>query len=337
MAGLAGEWVELLETVSQRSGVQKPGFRRAVANQAHLGPDLVLLRIRQLGRVIDMKLALLGTTALVAFAANGMTQAADLAPAMPVKAPPLLAAAPFSWTGFYAGVVGGYSWRDPSIVIGGNAAATTGFLAPGFVPGAIPVDPKGALGGLQAGYNYQSGPAIFGFETDFSYTNIHDGRSIGGLPRILISGGKTTTLLFKSSGDQKLDWFGTARGRLGFTPSNGLLVFASGGLAYGHAKLNSSVLNTSGTELNGGVTTILDPCTSICASGSTNRWLVGWAAGAGAEYAFSRSWSAKLEYLFYDLGDLSVSFSDPAGAPVFNASTHFKGNIVRAGLSYKFN
>jgi outer membrane immunogenic protein len=277
-----------------------------------------------------------------------MAQATDLAPAMPVKAPPPLAAAPFSWTGFYAGVVGGYSWRDPSIIISGNAAATADYLATGVVPGAIPVDPKGGLGGLQAGYNYQSGPAIFGFETDFSYSNIRGGGSVRGLPLSIFSGGKTTTLLFDSSADQKLDWFGTVRGRLGVTPANGLLVFASGGLAYGHAKLNASVLNTSATVESGAIT--VEPTCgnggftfntfAVCPKNSIDRWLVGWTVGGGAEYAFSRSWSAKLEYLYYDLGNLSVSFSDPRpgfGAPVFNASAQFKGNIVRAGLSYKFD
>jgi outer membrane immunogenic protein len=68
-----------------------------------------------------MKWTLLGSTALVAFAANTVAHGADLS-VRPVK---VLAAYPYSWTGFYAGAVAGYSWRDPSIDITGNAAATT--------------------------------------------------------------------------------------------------------------------------------------------------------------------------------------------------------------------
>lgn len=290
-----------------------------------------------------MKWCLLGTTALVAFSANGATNAADLPVAMSVKGP--VAIQPFSWTGGYAGVVVGYSWRDPFIDITGNGAATATYLATGIVPGRIPVDPKGGLGGIQGGYNYQSGLAVFGFETDFSYANIRDVGTAGpGNPLTSIFNcGKgctgTNALLFNSSGSQKLDWFGTVRGRIGATPSERLLVFVAGGLAYGHANLTASLLNVSGTQVvNGNPQPPFAACTDICATGSASQWLVGWTVGVGAEYAVSNSWTAKLEYLYYDLGKMSVSFSDPRfTAFVFNANAEFKGNIVRAALSYKFN
>src|SRR5215470_313279 len=130
-----------------------------------------------------MKSLLLGTTALVAFAASNAAEAADVIYRKAVKAPPVSSAAPFSWTGFYVGPVAGYSWRDPLIAITGNGAANATFLSTGIVPSSIPVDPKGWLGGLQAGYNYQAGMAVFGFEADFSYANIRDGGTAGpGLP-----------------------------------------------------------------------------------------------------------------------------------------------------------
>jgi outer membrane immunogenic protein len=260
---------------------------------------------------------------------------------MPIKAP--TAPPSFSWNGYYAGVVAGYSWRDPSIDITGNGAATATYLATGIVPGSIPVDPKGFLGGVQAGFNYQAGTAIFGFETDFSGARIRDGGTVGpGLPLtdlFLCGKGCTTAYRFNSTGEQKLDWFGTVRGRLGVTPYDRLLIFVAGGLAYGHANLTASVLNVSGTQTGfGGFVTPIPACTQICATGSANQWLVGWTLGAGAEFALSNSWTTKIEYLYYDLGSLSVSFSDPRFAAfVFNSTAQYRGNIVRAGLSFKFN
>jgi outer membrane immunogenic protein len=200
------------------------------------------------------------------------------------------------------------------------------------------VDPKGFLGGVQAGFNYQSGAAIFGFETDFSSANIRDGGTAGPgspLTTIFLCGKGctgTNAYLFNSTAEQKLDWFGTVRGRLGVTPFDRLLIFVAGGLAYGHAHLTASVLNVSGTQTIGAVSTAIAACTQICATGSASQWLVGWTL------AFNRAWTAKIEYLYYDLGNLSVSFSDPRFAAfVFNATAQYRGNIVRAGLSFKFN
>src|SRR5262249_31816246 len=146
-----------------------------------------------------MKWALLGSTALITVAANGAVQAADLgqrAPALPVKAP-IVPPPPFNWTGFYVGPVVGYSWRDPSINFTGNAAAQATFLATGVVPSSVPVDPKGFLGGMQAGFNFQAGNAVFGFETDFSYANIHDGGTAGPGVDLIFFCGKNCTQNFR--------------------------------------------------------------------------------------------------------------------------------------------
>ena len=58
---------------------------------------------------------------------------------------------------------------------------------------------------------------------------------------------------------------------------------------------------------------------------------LGWTVGAGLEYAFLGNWTAKLEYLYVDLGSF-----DAGAAPVVN-NVSFKENIVRAGLNYKFS
>src|SRR5262245_22006089 len=147
-----------------------------------------------------MKWLLLGSTALVALAADN-APAADLPPRMPVKAPVVKAplVPPFSWAGFYLGAVAGYAWRDPEIVINDP------IFPPGVVPRSITVDPKGFLGGIQGGYNFQSGNVVFGFEADISYANIRDGGTAGpGAPFEIFFAGKPPVLeryFFTSSGD----------------------------------------------------------------------------------------------------------------------------------------
>jgi len=291
-----------------------------------------------------MKSLLFSSTALVAFVAGNVAEAADLAVRMPVKAP-IAAVLPFNWTGFYVGAVAGYSWRDPTIDFAGNGPAQA-LLAAGVVPRTVTVDPHGFLGGAQAGYNFQTGNTVFGFETDFSYANIRDNGMAGpGSPLTAIFFcGKGCTQIdsfrFSSFGGQSLDWFGTLRGRAGITPFDRLLLFATGGLAYGHANLTASVLNTSGaqTTIPPGTTVSLPACTLICATGSASQWLLGWTAGFGAEYAFSNYWTTKVEYLYYDLGNLSTSFSDPRfPAFDFTSTAAYRGNIVRVALNYKLN
>jgi outer membrane immunogenic protein len=77
-----------------------------------------------------------------------------------------------------------------------------------------------------------------------------------------------------------------------------------------------------------------------------DQTLAGWTAGGGVEWLFLPNWSAKVEYLYYSLGnvsfltpDLHASFSDGfvrygVSSDVF---TRFNGNMVRAGVNYHFN
>jgi outer membrane immunogenic protein len=58
---------------------------------------------------------------------------------------------------------------------------------------------------------------------------------------------------------------------------------------------------------------------------------MGWAFGGGLEYAFLSNWSAKIEYLYVDLGSFNTG-----SAPLVN-NVSFKESIVRGGLNYKFS
>jgi outer membrane immunogenic protein len=107
--------------------------------------------------------------------------------------------------------------------------------------------------------------------------------------------------------ETKNDWLGTARARLGYAGWNNLLPYVTGGAAFGNIK--GTVGGASVTKTN-----------------------IGWTAGAGLEYAFLGAWSAKVEYLYADLGKATC----PAGTCTFDTDVKFKANLVRVGLNYRF-
>ena len=122
--------------------------------------------------------------------------------------------------------------------------------------------------------------------------------------------------------EHKLTWFGTVRGRLGIA-SNNWLFYGTGGLIYGGVK--SSL-------------TLLIPGNGFTAAGSSSSTRAGWIIGAGTEFAFAGPWSAKLEYLYYDMGRNSVTAiatGDFAG-DLLTVSQRTAGSILRAGVNRRF-
>lgn len=234
--------------------------------------------------------------AALSVAAVGSASSADLQ--RPIyKAPPAPPAPPpfYNWTGFYGGVNVGGSWGRQKVTAAGAGATVT-----------HSDHLNGVIGGGQIGYNFQfAGPWVFGFETDFQG-----------------SGEKTNTGLtapgFNLTYQNQLQWFGTARGRVGYALGDRgtWLPYVTGGLAYGDTKL-------SGTQ------TLPLPTTGFNRSNTR----VGWTAGAGVEWAFAPQWSAKAEYLFINLD------RDPTivVTPTTTLTTgHFTDNIGRVGVNYHF-
>ena len=129
----------------------------------------------------------------------------------------------------------------------------------------------------------------------------------------------------------KLDWLGSTRGRVGyaFFPDNRLLVYGTGGIAYGGASSHLDVVDAGhGVDFSSG-------------GGSSSR--VGWTIGGGVEYAFTNNWILGAEYLYYDLGNRHLNIvqnaaaSDFLGATVFSQTKiSFSGSVARARISYKF-
>jgi outer membrane immunogenic protein len=170
-------------------------------------------------------LGLVGTALL--FAAPAV--AADLAVKAPVyKAPPVPV---YSWTGWYIGANGGYGWNNSagfSEVPGDQSTAFVNNTGHHIVdPTSLSLSTKGGFGGAQLGYNWQFGRNwVAGIEADFDGADLKGSGSSG----VNMAGRPNFGTLTES---QKVEWFGTLRARLGVLLTNNLLLFATGGLAYG--------------------------------------------------------------------------------------------------------
>ena len=117
----------------------------------------------------------------------------------------------------------------------------------------------------------------------------------------------------------------TQQSRLRATPVERLLVYATGGLAFGHVK--SSAVTSFPVPFN------------VQYTGSADETKTGWTVGGGIEWALVGNWTVKAEYLYYDLGDHTVTaLPQPIFPQNFNVLSTFetKGNIVRGGINYKF-
>lgn len=252
---------------------------------------------------------------------------ADL-PSRRAPAAPLPVAPAFTWTGFYAGVNAGYAFADSKDSTFIGSAGYLGLAGAGAVPAGYSLDRDGFVIGGQLGYNYQVGAVVFGVEADIQYTDI---KGTG------VATGTGTPGLVTGRSVLELEYLGTVRGRIGFTPVDRLLLYVTGGLAYGEAKLNGTL--TAGA-LPGG----LAAASGAVWTGSRSQMKTGFAVGAGAEYAFTGNLTAKIEGLYYDLGDIKVS-QPGVNAPGQVANTvgifavqkaELNGFIMRAGLNYKF-
>jgi outer membrane immunogenic protein len=271
--------------------------------------------------------------AVVALTAVGAVaaQAADLptrkeAPA-PVFVPP-----PFTWTGFYVGVNAGGLWpsggRSASI-LDPNAGIDGGFVNAGF-PGGLGSKSAGFIGGGQAGYNWQTGAFVLGVETDFDGSTLS--KSFNNVGAAFIDPFVARNLrndFLTVNGKNSLTWLGTTRGRVGYvvTPDNRLMIYGTGGVAYGGGNSQFTAFdNTTGSFWNG--------------NPSSSR--VGWTIGGGVEYAVTNNITIKGEYLYADLGSSHFnSIGNAASAIAFPGVSvagkiDYNASIFRAGVNYKF-
>jgi outer membrane immunogenic protein len=116
-------------------------------------------------------------------------------------------------------------------------------------------------------------------------------------------------------------------------PTNPLLLYVTAGLAYGHTSTSASFIEQAS----------LDPTFDAGATGSINAWRVGWTLGGGVEWMVAPRWSIKGEYLYYDLGSVTVNntmIATNGFVPFFGVTTaseaSYRGSIARGGISYHF-
>lgn len=248
--------------------------------------------------------------------------AADLGPRPYTSAP---AAVGQNWAGFYVGGNAGYAWGNADVA--GTMLAPAPFLAvdAAAVNAASSPRPRtnGASGGVQAGYNWQDGPSVFGFEADFNAFRLR-GTASNALPfPSTLPGGVAgpPVQFFTSASQVSSDWLFTGRGRLGWANDHWLL-YATGGVAVTNAKVSQNIALVAPFIFNA----------------STSSIRVGWTVGAGFEYALNRNWSFKAEYLYLDFGNVrGVAVLTPAFADLtYSSSTRLTANLARIGVNYRF-
>jgi len=177
--------------------------------------------------------------------------------------------------------------------VGVNGGGGFGHSTWSGATGTSGVNTTGGVVGGTVGYNYQMNQAVFGLEGDIDWSNIH--------------GSTTTAPCTTMSCETRNSWLGTARGRIGYAFDR-FMPFVAGGAAFGDIKASPAGF-----------------------SGDRDT-KAGWTLGGGLEAALAGPWTAKVEYLYVDLGKANC----PVGSCAVSTNVNFHTNLVRAGLNYRF-
>ncbi len=230
-----------------------------------------------------------------------------------------------SWNGLYLGLNSGYAWNADDATQFNYVGSGNGYLAlaaKGAVPAGFNLNNSGFIGGGQIGYNrlvYDQ--FLVGVETDMQglAVGVSQANWFAASPPTYVQGVRSQHNL------------GTVRGRTGFLVTSTLLAYGTAGLAFGEADLSAAWFSPSlAPKLNGG--------------GSAYGYQdmrTGWTAGGGVEWMLLPKWSAKDEYLYYDLGTaktLPLQAVYGSKGLFSNASYQgrFNGDLIRAGVNYHF-
>ena len=274
------------------------------------------------------------------------------------KGPVVAPAVTPTWTGIYAGLNAGGTWANRSYQIasapsylgstntGPNPSGNADYSAAAIlgIAGSGSANSLGFIGGGQIGYKYQIADSFLaGVEADIQGIAGNGGggnywRNTSVLGQNLYN----HNYLSSASVSTNLDYLGTVRGRAGYLITPTVIVYGTGGLAYGG-------VNLSFTGAQIGYNHNQDYATISPGYKAVNQTQVGWTAGGGFEWMFLQNWSAKAEYLYYDLGSVTTATGYTIAAKVrgvdpqinlinsSQASSRFNGNIARLGVNYHFN
>ena len=154
-------------------------------------------------------------------------------------------------------------------------------------------DVSGGVVGGTVGYNWQMNQVVFGLEGDIDWSGI--------------KGSTSTGICAGSACETRNNWLGTVRGRIGYAFDR-FMPYVTGGLAVGDIKASQA------------------------AFGSSTETKAGWTLGGGLEASIAGPWTAKIEYLYVDLGKQSCDVACTGLA----TDVDFHANVVRAGVNYRF-
>lgn len=245
---------------------------------------------------------------------------------------PAIAEAPapiWNWAGFYAGVNGGWIWNQGGL---SDRADEWLVLCPdgpnscfvGHGEDRRQGELSGGFGGGQIGFNLQHDRLVYGLEADIQGSSLSTSRNA--IPDDF------DPHFSHAHADVNLDWFGSVRGRVGLLPVPNLLVYITGGVAFGGFSEHLR------HDFGGGAWSPWSSGDNISTDQSDVH--AGWDLGAGLEYAFSPAWSAKLEYQFFDLGSVHLREFKEGGcecwAVASESETKLSFNTVRVGINYHF-
>ncbi len=193
------------------------------------------------------------------------------------------------------------------------------------------ISSSGITGGAQVGYNWQSGTVVYGVETDAEAFRLSGSRQgAGTFP--LATGVFPAGTAFTMTSSVSTNWLITVRGRVGWAFGD-VLAYATGGLAVTDLNANHTYVDSVGVI----------PGTGAWGSSATK---LGWTVGGGLEWALSRNWSVKAEYLYLNFGSVTASgmITNPAGGPqvpngyanAISTSTDLTAHLARAGVNFRF-
>jgi outer membrane immunogenic protein len=247
-----------------------------------------------------MKGFLLGATSIIVLGMAVPASAADLAARPYTKAPPMVAAAVYDWSGFYIGGNGGGGWSHSCWDLVGTAGAGT--LAAPLAEGCN--NASGATAGGQIGYRWQSSTWVFGLEGQGNWADLK---------------GSNVSLFFPGFANKSgIDAFGLFTGQIGYAWDN-VLLYAKGGLA---VTANTYSVSTSPGNVLAGT------------APDETRW--GGAIGAGLEYGISSNWTAGVEYDHLFMGTRSASFADPNGVFLGTDNIRQDVDLVTVRVNYRW-
>lgn len=237
----------------------------------------------------------------------------------------------FVWPGLYVGANLGYGFNTNRISISPTSADASLLQSLALAPSNLNISSSGFLAGGDIGYNWQLKNLVLGAVADLNYTAINGVNAFSGTnltipePNITIDGPNTTA-------ESKLTRLATIRGRVGKLLQSKMLVYVTGGGAFGKVK-NIFDQRVAALSCLGNLT---------CSDSTISKNKTGWTAGAGLEYALNNHATFKAEYLYVDLGALRTQTLDSARKPIvltgpvtYATQMNLNYNILQLGINYR--